>query len=344
MKVAVVNNSVPFLRGGAEHLADSLVDQLALRGHEVMLVKVPLRWATPGDVAESMFAASALQIPEADVVIPLKFPAYLVQHPRKVVWLLHQFRQVYDLWSVPGHGLEINEESLELRRAIHAADAKALGEARRIFCNSAVTAARLDEHNGMHADVLLPPHGDARQFRHESYGDYVLAIGRINGAKRQHLLIPALARSQGQLRLVIAGAPEGPEDLRVLQELIAEHGMQDRVELIPEFIDDSLKAKLLAGARAVAYLPLDEDSYGYVTAEGMYSSKPIITLADSGGVLQLVEDGVTGFVRTADADDLATAFDALDDVRTAEVLGSAALDRVESLRLSWDHVISELLA
>jgi glycosyltransferase involved in cell wall biosynthesis len=344
MKVAVLNNSVPFLRGGAEHLADSLVDQLRLRGHQAELVRVPLRWATPADVAESMFAASTLRIPEADVVIPLKFPAYLVQHPRKNVWLLHQFRQVYDLWEVAGHSPEVNEENLALKKAITAADGTALGEARRLFCNSAVTAARLSEHNGLRAEVLLPPHGDAGQFHHASYGDYVLAIGRINAAKRQHLLIPALARSRSSLRLVIAGAPEGPDDLALLERLVREHGVQDRVELIPEYIDDATKARLLSDARAVAYLPLDEDSYGYVTAEGMYSRKPVITLRDAGGVLQLVEDGVTGFVRSAEPADLATAFDALSDVRTADRLGGAALDRVTSLRLSWDHVISELLA
>ena len=344
MKVAVVNNSVPFLRGGAEHLADSLVDQLRLRGHQAELVRVPLRWSTPTDIAESMFAASTLRISEADVVIPLKFPAYLVQHPRKNVWLLHQFRQVYDLWEVPGHGPEVNAETLELRRAIHTADRTALGEANRLFSNSAVTAARLHEHNGLRAEVLLPPHGDAGQFRHATYGNYVLAIGRINATKRQHLLVPALAASSSSLRLVIAGAPEQPEDLSLIEDLVKEHGLQDRVDVIPEYIDDATKAELLSNARAVAYLPLDEDSYGYVTAEGMYSRKPVITLHDAGGILQLVEDGVTGLVRSTDAADLGTAFDVLDDVRTADRLGGEALARVTALRLSWDRVIPELLA
>ena len=34
---------------------------------------------------------------EVDLVIATRFPSYLVQHPRKVVWLLHQYRQAYDL-------------------------------------------------------------------------------------------------------------------------------------------------------------------------------------------------------------------------------------------------------
>ncbi len=32
-----------------------------------------------------------------DLVIATKFPSYAVRHPNKVVWLLHQFRQAYEL-------------------------------------------------------------------------------------------------------------------------------------------------------------------------------------------------------------------------------------------------------
>ena len=34
-----------------------------------------------------------------DRVIALKFPAYLVPHRQKVLWILHQYRQAYDLWD-----------------------------------------------------------------------------------------------------------------------------------------------------------------------------------------------------------------------------------------------------
>ena len=32
-----------------------------------------------------------------DLVVGTKFPSYLVRHPNKRVWLVHQFRQAYDL-------------------------------------------------------------------------------------------------------------------------------------------------------------------------------------------------------------------------------------------------------
>ena len=57
MKVAVLNNASPFLRGGAEHLADSLVEQLRLHGHQAELYRTLLRFDTPQQVQESMLSA-----------------------------------------------------------------------------------------------------------------------------------------------------------------------------------------------------------------------------------------------------------------------------------------------
>lgn len=345
MKVAVLNTSVPFLKGGAEFLADGLVRELEARGHDVEMVKVPLRWATPLDVAETMFAAASLRIPEADRVIALKFPAYLVPHPNKVLWLMHQFRQVYDFWGTDLQDVPNTPEGKALRRAVRVADERAFSDARAIFCNSAVTAERLQRYNGVGSEVLLAPHDDASIFRAGPQGDYLLAIGRVNAAKRQYLLVDALAQLGGDLRLVIAGKPETPGDLAMVQDRIDRHGLADRVEFLPRFISDEEKAELLAGSFAVAYLPVDEDSYGYVTAEGMYSSRPVVTTTDSGGVLELVVDGVTGVVGEPTAESLAAAIGRLaSDPENAAAMGQAANQAVHRLGLNWDRTIERLLA
>ena len=44
MRIAVCAPQVPFIRGGAEILADTLVDGLRGRGHEAELVTVPFKW------------------------------------------------------------------------------------------------------------------------------------------------------------------------------------------------------------------------------------------------------------------------------------------------------------
>ena len=46
----------------------------------------------------------------------------------------------------------------------------------------------------------------------------------------------------------------------------------------------------------MVYLPFGEDSYGYVTLEAFHARKPVVTLSDSGGTLELVRDRRNGLV------------------------------------------------
>src|SRR5882757_2539647 len=100
MKVLVVNNAVPFVRGGAEQLADSLVERLnATVGVEAELLRLPFSWTPADRVIEEILLNRCLRLYNVDRVIGLKFPAYLIPHDNKVVWLMHQFRQAYDLYE-----------------------------------------------------------------------------------------------------------------------------------------------------------------------------------------------------------------------------------------------------
>jgi glycosyltransferase involved in cell wall biosynthesis len=345
VRVAVLNTAVPFVRGGAELLAEKLVIELERAGHEADLLRVPFAWDPPEWVVDSMVSAATMRVAGCDRVIALKFPAYLVPHDDVVVWLLHQFRQVYDLWEHDA-GWSDGPAEREVRGLVRSADLAALGQARRVFCNSEVTRARLQEHLGLAAEVLLPPLLQDAAPASGPYGDYLLALGRISRAKRQDLAVAAMAEVPvGAGRLVVAGPPDGPEDAERLRRLVAEHGLSDRVELVPEFLSEQRKAELLAGARGVVYLPVDEDSYGYVTLEAAYARRPVVTLTDAGGILALVGDGETGAVAGPEPTQLAEAFTGLlrDEAR-ARVLGDALHDRARALGLAWPTVVDKLLA
>src|SRR5689334_11583574 len=102
MNVVIVTAQVPFVRGGAEVMAEGLRRALLAEGHRADVVAVPFKWYPPKRIPEHMLACRLLDLSEAngdpvDRVIGLKFPAYLVRHPRKVVWLMHQHRQAYEL-------------------------------------------------------------------------------------------------------------------------------------------------------------------------------------------------------------------------------------------------------
>jgi glycosyltransferase involved in cell wall biosynthesis len=340
VKLAVLNNCVAFVAGGAEHLAGALTQKLREYGHEAVLIRVPFRWEPPTKIIESMLACRLLRLPNVDRAVALKFPAYLVPHPEKMLWLLHQFRQAYDLWGTRFQGLPDTPEGRRIRDAIVEADTRYLRQVRKIYTNSQVTSDRLKRFNGIESEVLFPPLADTSQFFCSGYGDYILYLGRITASKRQHLAIEAMRHVTTVVRLVIAGQHEAPADLAQIETLIAQHGLARRVEVVPRFISEEEKVALLSKALACAYLPYDEDSYGYVTLEAYYSRKPMITCSDSGGVCTMVKDGVTGHVVPPDPRAVAAAMDSLyRDRAAARRMGEAGLELVRSLQISWDRVI-----
>ncbi|MCC2310059.1 glycosyltransferase family 4 protein [Cellulomonas chengniuliangii] len=346
MRVLILNNGVPFIQGGAELLADALARELRSRGHEAEVIRLPFRWESPLEVADSMFFARTIDLREVDRVIALKFPAYLVPHPETVVWLLHQFRQVYDLWDTPW-GPPVDDQAWkDLKAAITFSDTAALSSARKLFTNDNVTQQRLREHNGLDARVLYPPLPDEGSIPvSDVQGDYVLSIGRVSAGKRALLAVQAMAHVTTPVRLIVAGQPDDPALAEAIRRTVEENDLGDRVELRLSFVETETKRELIASSLAVAYFPLDEDSFGYVTAEAMTAGRPVVTLEDSGGILNLVTDGVTGIVSRADPLDIARAFDRIwENRQLAASMGRAALEAVAELNLSWDHVIQELLS
>jgi glycosyltransferase involved in cell wall biosynthesis len=90
----------------------------------------------------------------------------------------------------------------------------------------------------------------------------------------------------------------------------------------------------------VLYTPAQED-FGYVTLQAFFAGKPVVTTKDAGGVLEWVEDGVTGFVTEPEPAAVAAAIDALArDPDRARAMGEAGRARVADL--DWADVITRL--
>ena len=119
-----------------------------------------------------------------------------------------------------------------------------------------------------------------------------------------------------------------------------EKALGDRVDLLG-WVDDQDVPALYANALGVFYAPYDED-YGYVTVEAFKAGKPVLTAADSGGVLEFVEDGRNGFVVPPDAPrELAARIDALwRDRSRAQHMGEEG--REDVARIGWDQVVARL--
>ena len=321
---------------------DTLRDQLLARGHDVALVRIPFPATLDHKIINNIVSCRALPFEAADKVIAFKFPAYYVRHPNKTLWMFHQLRQVYELWDTE-YGLSPTAENNCIREIVTRSDNQFLREVRKIYVNSREVAGRLQRYNGIHSEVLYPPLLDRELCHFENYGDFLFYPSRITSFKRQHLAIEAMAFTESPVKLLIAGKCDEPGYEDKLQELIARHGLRDRVRMLG-WIAQEEKFRLMAEALACVYVPFKEDSYGFVSMEAFYSRKCVITAEDSGGTSELLEDGVNGYVVTPDPEQLARKFDALYENRgLARELGENAYAELNSREISWDSVIARLL-
>ncbi len=345
MKVLVVNNMAPFLKGGAEALADQLVRSLnATRGVQAELVRIPFKWEPAERLIEEILICRSMRLYDIDLMIGLKFPAYLVPHNRKRLWLLHQYRQAYDLWDVGQSNIPDTERGREIRQAVIEADNRCFPDCEKILAPR-VVANRLLHYNGFDAEIMMAPLNDPELFVGGDYGSYIFCGGRINAAKRQHLLVEAMRFTRSNVKLVVAGPADTPADATRLLDSIQRYNLDNRVCLDLGFLPRERIAKYVNEALACAYLPVDEDSVGYVTMEAFSAAKSVLTVGDSGGLLDIIHDGDTGLVVRPETESLAAAIDRLANNRNMTIeMGKEGRARWTGMNVTWSATIERLLA
>ena len=347
MRIAIATTQTPFLRGGAEILAEDFRDQLVQRGHEAEIVTLPFKWYPAERIVDAMMMARLTDLSEAawqkiDRVIALKFPAYFVRHPAVIGWILHQHRQAYELFGTEHGDLHQSPEGMQVTSQIRHWDNELLPRLQALYGISQTVVDRLQRFNGLSAGVLYPPPRNAEKFAGRRAGNFIIYPGRLDRMKRQHLLVEALAQSAQDYEVFFFGPDRGDyaEETKRKAEAL---GVAKRVRWLG-VIDEDKKRALYAECFAV-YNGVVEEDYGYVTAEAFLSSKPVVTHHDSGGPLEFVRDGETGVVCAPTPQETARAFDALySDRAKAERMGGAAREFALARDLSWDKVVERLLA
>lgn len=348
MRILIATSQVPFIRGGAEIHAEALRDALRAAGHEAEIINIPFKWYPPERILDHMLACRLLDLTEVagtpvDLLIGLKFPAYLIPHPNKVLWILHQHRTAYELWDHPLSDLVHYANGSQVRDAIERADRQLIPEARAVYANSLTVARRLKKYCDIEAAPLYHPPPHAEKFYTAEAKDYLFFPSRLCIPKRQTLAIEALAQTRQPVRVRFAGVPDHPSYSQELAALARKLEVESRIEWLGEVTEDE-KRRLYAHALAVVYPPMDED-YGYVTLEAMLASKPVVTCTDSGGPLEFVRDKETGLISEPTPAQLAAAFDTLWERRDeAREWGQNGRAFYESLGLSWAAVVARLLS
>ena len=200
-------------------------------------------------------------------------------------------------------------------------EADALGlrpriEAEVVRCADLVLASTDDEHEqlvrfygadasrieivapGVDHNVFFP--GDrsaARRHLGLAHGPVVLFVGRIQPLKGVDLAVRALAEIEDRrAQLVVVGGPSGPDgpaELAQLRVLVAELGVEHRVQFVEPQRHEALADYYRAAD--VCVVPSRTESFGLVALEAAACGTPVVA-ANVGGLRRLVDDGVTGYL------------------------------------------------
>jgi glycosyltransferase involved in cell wall biosynthesis len=344
-RIGLISSAVPLLLGGYRFIVEWLEEKLRDRGHLVETVYIPSTEA-PENILGQMAAFRMMDLdPHFDRVITFRPPSHLVKHRRKVCWFIHHIRIFYDLWGTEYCDLPNTAQARALRDAIRRADTAALAGAHRLFTNSRVVADRLRKYNNLEGEVLYPPVLHPQKFRSESYGDEIVCVSRMESHKRQHILVEAMRHVKTPVRLRLCGVASDPSYADNLMRAVIRDKLAKRVTIEHRWISEQEKADRLATSLAAAYIPFDEDSYGFPTLEAAHAERCTVTLSDSGGVSEFVRHDDNGLVVDPQPEALAYAFDRLYQNRTdARKMGERASIRVDELEINWDAVIARLLS
>jgi glycosyltransferase involved in cell wall biosynthesis len=350
--------------------------------HQAEIIKLPSREHSFWELLDTYRRFSELDLAGFDRVVSTKYPAWMVEHPAHVVYLQHKLRGLYDTYhftGLPDRYPDAPPPVAELRGFMeeYAGRREALGElferldalrrapglpadlfafpgpfirelllfldgiglaprAVRRFGAISRTVAERDEYFPDGVDVFVAHHptglGGLRRGRR---GRYLFTASRVDNAKRVELLVRAMAHVKGDVELRIAGT--GPDE-----EAVRELAAGDRRIRFLGRVPAAELARLYSRARAVAFIPYEED-YGLVTLEAMLCGKPVITCVDSGGTTELVEDGRTGLVVDPTPEALGAAVDRLwSRGRERRRMGRAAAERAREV--TWDRLVAELTA
>jgi glycosyltransferase involved in cell wall biosynthesis len=165
--------------------------------------------------------------------------------------------------------------------------------------------------------------------------DFLFTASRLDGPKRIRMLTDAMKHVKSDIPLIIAGT--GPDEQQLLE--IAQG--DPRIRFLG-FVRDADVIQYYADALAVPFVPYDED-YGLITIEAMMSSKPVLTVVDSGGPNEFVRNGETGYSVVPDAKAIAERIDYMCTHRSeTRQMGLNALECVRGI--GWSSVARIILA
>lgn len=160
-------------------------------------------------------------------------------------------------------------------------------------------------------------------------------FGRLTPWKGQHVLLDALTRLPDVQAILVGGPLFGEEAHEAaLKAQTRALGLEERVRFLG-FRSDV--AELMSGVDILVHASTHPEPFGRVIVEGQLTGLPVVAAAE-GGVLEIIEDGVTGMLTPPNSpEQLATVIEGLllDPKRSARLAAAgrkAAAERFDIAR------------
>jgi glycosyltransferase involved in cell wall biosynthesis len=374
--------AVPAVVGGAERLAEGLRDAIRARpGDDAEVVTLPIREHRTSDLLLSYRSWRTVDLSSFDAVISTKYPTWMVDHPRHVVYLFHVLRGLYDTYhlfeqpkAVRWH--EVDDRRLQelvestpdpdaidevLDRAITVCDGVGDDDPLVQFPGAFVRAIvhwldgagmsprRIERHAAISGTVMrregyFPPRTPVTV----AYPPASLSGSPAADGAPSHLFAVSRLDAPKRFDLLLDAMAKVESDVQLKiagtgpeREALESKAATDPRVQLLGFVEDRELRDLYAHAIAVPFLPLDED-FGLITVEAAGFSKPVITCADSGGPAELVVPGRTGIVVPRSAEAIAEGIDAMvRSPETAAAMGRRAHQHLGAI--TWEATVSALL-
>lgn len=381
MKIAILAPSpVPFVLGGAENLWSSWLNYLNTQTvHQADLIKLPSPERDFWEIIDSYHAFSRVNLDHFDAVITTKYPAWMIRHPRKILYLQHKLRGLYDTYpTYLSRALPVHPALNDLQKLI----AQPHPERKHLsHLWDILTDLRQRQHQ-LPAETFALPGPLIRAIVHfmdqialsptevTTYATLSHTVAKRPDYFPAGVHVHVLPHPSGLTvhppqtgrAIFTTSRHDAPKRLDMLirayrqtrvsyplriggegpqtDELKALAQGDSRIEFLGRLTAQQL-AQEYAQALFVPFIP-DQEDLGLITLEAYNSHKAVLTTDDSGGAAELVQHQKTGLVVPAQQDVLAQAITQLCQTpHNTRQMGAAGAEQAK--HISWQTLTRTLL-
>ena len=247
--------------------------------------------------------SASAQFSESDLVISLQPDSHCIRQKNHVIYFQHHLKQYYDLFWY-----SLRQKKGPRKKAIFLILAAIARVADRVYltpnlqrshviANSEAVGERLKKYNSLYDyTVIYPGCGKAAAAGPNERtdgevnisGNFLLAFSRLNVVQKGIDTIVEAARAMPKHNFVIAGPYDSSID-SIVDTLPA------NVKVIAKEFSEQEKAELYSGCD-VFLAPYVQEDFGITPLEANAYGKPVVYCSDSGEIVRLQKDRVTGFM------------------------------------------------